>query len=77
MARKKFKNRDGDATVTYSTSEKINQQVVDWIIEWFKEHDCYNGEVICSSDDCQIYAANLLGQIADDILKIDVQFKDD
>jgi len=58
-----------DTIVEYEDSEEIRNIVFDKVIDFFKEYNCFSGEIICQSDDPQIYASELLSDIADNVIK--------
>ena len=47
------------------TPEK-DKEIVDKLVKWFEEHNCYDGETLCQDDDCIIDAPNLLADILDE-----------
>lgn len=65
-----------DCKVTFNSGPETKEAVFNKIIEWFKEYQSFSGECICQSDDPQIYAPQLLGEIADEILKFEVEYKE-
>lgn len=69
--KKEFKIYRGSTTITYLETDEIKQQVLDKIIEWCKEYNAHSGEMLCQSDDCQIYAPILIADIIDDILQFE------
>ncbi len=75
-AEQSFEIYDGDAKVTYQSTDTINQKVVDKIIAWCKEHNCSCGETLFQNDECMIYAPELLAEIIDDILKFETKFEE-
>lgn len=69
---------DWDETVSYEDSPEMHKKVFDHLIEnYFKKHGSYCGESIMQSDDPQIYAPELLSEIADDIIKFEVDYGDE
>lgn len=70
------KREDGDLTVEYDASHKMQGKVFDHILAWFHKHQCYSGESIMQSDAPQLTAAEMLAELADDIIKFNVTYKD-
>lgn len=62
--------------VEFDDSQKTKDKVFEAVIAFFVEHESFSGECICQSDDPQIEAAPAFGNIADDILKFNVTWKD-
>ena len=52
------------------TPEK-DKEIVDKLIEWFEEYNCYDGETLCQDDECLTEAPYLLAEILDDYLNKD------
>ncbi len=65
-----------DFTVKYDDSHETKYKVFDRLIEFFVKHKLFNGESICQRDVPQIEAPMLLSEIADDIIKFDVDWKE-
>jgi len=54
--------------ISYEDSPEVHKAVFDYLMEnYFKKYDAYLGEVIMQSDDPQIYAPEILSEIADNI----------
>ncbi len=66
-----------DVIVEYDDSDSVKQAVFDRVLEYFKEFESFHGESICQRDDTIIDAPYVLSDIADDILKFKVTYKDD
>jgi len=47
-------------------SPEIDKEIVDKLVKWFEEHNCYDGETLCQDDDSIIDAPNLLADILDE-----------
>lgn len=72
---KEYKFKYG--TVKVNDSQKIKDAVFDKLIkDYYIKYGSFTGESIMQSDDPQIYAAELLSNIADDIIKFKVDWKD-
>lgn len=52
---------------TKRTSE-IDKQIVDKLIQWYEEHNCYDGERLCQNDECIVDAPYILADILDEFL---------
>lgn len=65
-----------DCIVTFDDSIVMKNEVFNKIIQWFLEKNEFSGEGIMQSDSCLIGAPNLLCDLADDILKFKVEYKD-
>lgn len=64
-------------TVTYDDSQEAMQAVFDRVLKYYFEHESFCGESICQSDNPIIDAPNAMAEIADNILKFDVDYGDD
>lgn len=53
------------------------EAVFNAVIQFFKDHQMFSGESIMQSDNPQIEAPILMSNIADDILKFNVKYKDE
>jgi len=58
-----------DYKVTYEDTPEVRDAVFERVMKYFKEYECFAGEVIHQSDDPLIYAPNVMSDIADDIIK--------
>lgn len=65
-----------DFIVEYKDDQEARDAVFEKVLEFFIEHKSFHGEAIMQSDAPQIYAPELLSDIADDIVKFDVKNKD-
>ena len=66
-----------DMLVKFDDSQAIKDAVFEAVINWYKEVEAFSGESIMQNDEPQLTAAEKLAGIADDIIKFDVQYKDD
>jgi len=67
-----FKDKYGD-NVSFEDSPDLHKRVFDFLMEnYFKKYDCFFGEGIMQSDDPQIYAPEVLADIADNLIKFEV-----
>lgn len=62
--------------VTYSDDDATKQAVFDRVIAYFKKHDAYSGETIFQMDNPIFNAPSVLADIADNIIKFDVEYKE-
>ena len=62
-----MKQEYGEVEIEW-TEEKI-EYVKERLMQYFNKYKGYFGESICQNDNCQIYAPNCLGDIADVIFK--------
>jgi len=46
-------------------SEDQKEKVCDLVYSWMLAHGCYSGEMAMQDDDCQIYAIELVSDLAD------------
>jgi hypothetical protein len=60
---------------TYQDDDAVKQEVFDRVVAFFKKHESFHGECIMQSDDPQIYAPELLAEIADEVLKFEYDCK--
>lgn len=49
--------------------EQIDKQIVDKLIQWYEDFNCYDGESLCQDDDCIIEAPNILADILDEFFE--------
>jgi hypothetical protein len=63
--------------VGFDDSQEIKDRVFDALIEFYCKHEAFSGEVIMQSDDPQIYATELLAEIADDIINFEYDCLED
>lgn len=65
-----------DMVVTFKDDEVTKQAVFDRVMSFFKEHEMFNGECIHQCDATIIDAPSVLSDIADDIIRFDVVWKE-
>ncbi len=63
-----------DMTVTYKDNQEVRNAVFEAVIAYYIKHECFNGESICQSDGPVIDGHACLADIADDIMKFDVEY---
>lgn len=49
-------------------SNELDKQIVDKLIQWYEEHNCYDGECLCQDDECIVDAPYFLADILDEFL---------
>ena len=72
-----MKIETGDFIVRFDDSQVVKDEVFDALIKWYMEMEAFSGESIMQADEPQLTAAEKLSDIADDIIKFDVQYKGD
>ena len=77
MAVKRHGGPHGAVTVTYEDTPEVHKAVFDHVLKWFHEHQCYNGEMIMQSDAPQLTAAEMLADLADDVIRFDAEWDDE
>ena len=65
-----------DYEVEYADNEEIKQQVFDRLIKYFNDCQSFSGESIMQCDNAIIEAPNAMADIADEILKFNVTWKE-
>lgn len=63
------------ATVTYEMTPEKKDAIVARVLEFYKKHESFHGESICQSDDPIMNGYVVLAEIADEIIKFDVEMK--
>lgn len=66
-----------DFICKYDDSESVKNAVFERVMEFFKTHESFHGEQIMQSDSPLIDAPNVLADIADNIIKFNVEWKGD
>ena len=66
-----------DFIVRFMSNDATKEKVFNALIEWYKKHEAFSGGSIMQCDGPNIDAPVILGDIADDILKFDVEWKED
>lgn len=65
-----FKDKYGNS-VSYDSSDFTDSLVFETLMEeYFIPFNAFSSETICQNDDCQIYASEVLANIADKIFKV-------
>lgn len=65
-----------DGVVSYRDSNTIRDVVFELVLDYFKRMEAFSAETIGQSDKCLEEASLLLEDIADNVLKFDVEYKD-
>lgn len=72
-----FEGKWGDK-VSYEDNPEVHKKVFEYLMEnYFKKYNCFFGEGIMQSDDPQIYAPQVMANIADDIVKFEISYEDE
>jgi hypothetical protein len=58
-----------DFTVQFEETPELKEKVYQAVLDYYKKHQSYAGEVIMQNDECQINAPSVLADIADEIFK--------
>lgn len=58
----------------YDTTSNAAAKVVEAIINWCNQHQCYSGEMLCQDDNCLIESPYLISNIIDNILKFNCKY---
>lgn len=61
--------------VAYKDDEATKQALFDKLVAFYKKHEAFSGESIMQCDGPQLEAAELLSDIADDILQFEWTWK--
>lgn len=61
--------------VTYTDTKEVRDKVFKKLLDYYKRHEAFSGEEIMQADDPQIEAPDLLSNIADELLKFEVEWK--
>lgn len=72
MAKRKIKTRDG--YVLCKDSRKTRDEVFERVLAFFLKHESFSGECIMQSDNPQIYAPELLSELADEVFKFETEY---
>jgi len=62
--------------VTFNDDEATKQAIFDRVLAYYVKHENFSGEGIHQSDNSIIDAPCVMSEIADDILKFKVEWKD-
>lgn len=60
----------------YDTTSNAAEKVVEAVINWCNQHQCYSGEMLCQDDNCLIESPYLISNIIDNILKFNCKYDD-
>lgn len=61
--------------VTYEATDEMRNEVFRRVLAFYTKHESFHGECIMQSDDPQIYAPELLSEIADEVIKFNIECK--
>lgn len=65
-----------DRKITYEDSPEAHKAAYDTLLRWFTKHDMYSGECLGQSDTTYVEGPNLLAELADEVFKFQVEWKD-
>lgn len=65
-----------DVKVSFEDSQELRDKVFKKVLDYYLEHEAFNGESIMQSDNPQIFAPMVMSEIADEIIKFDVEWKE-
>lgn len=65
---------DGDYIVRCERSPEKDAEIVDRLIEWYRQVNAVDGESIMQSDEPQIEAAPFLADLADNVIKFKTEW---
>lgn len=63
-----------DMVVTYDDSQETKDAVFDAVMKYFTTHEAFDSETICQSDEPIMDGYVTLADIADNIMKFEVQY---
>ena len=58
-----------DFAIEFHETPELKEKVYQAVLDYYKKHQAYAGEVIMQDDNCIINAPEVLANIADDIFK--------
>ena len=64
-----------DMIVTHENSPEMRDELYARLLDWFQKHK-YTGEAIMQDDDSTIDAAPFLAELADEVFKFTVTYKE-
>lgn len=71
--KKIYTNEFGDE-ITYNDSREIRDKVFDYLMEkFFLKYEAVSGEIIMQSDEPQLFAPEVLSEIADNIIGFELK----
>lgn len=65
-----------DSKVTYEDGPEAHKAAYDKLLKWFIGNNMFSGESIGQSDTTYIEAPGLLVELAEDVFKFDVKWKE-
>lgn len=66
-----------DAVVSYEDTKELRDKVFEAVMDYYFKYNAFTGETICQMDDPIIEAHVVFAEIADDIIKFDIVYKED
>lgn len=67
---------NGEYSVKWSCGQDVKDQIYDRVMAYFLKHESFHGESIHQMDEPIIDAPSVMSDIADNILKFEVTYKD-
>lgn len=64
------------AKITFEDTEEIKNAVFEALIAWYKNVEHFEGETIFQSDEGQLGAVEIVSDIADEIIKFNIECTD-
>jgi hypothetical protein len=77
MKQKTFKIYDGDATLSFEIDEEKKNNIVEKIINFCLDNQCFCGEILMQDDDLLLESPNLISDIIDDIIEFKVKWNNE
>jgi UDP:flavonoid glycosyltransferase YjiC (YdhE family) len=74
--KKEFDCFDGEAIASYEETPELKDQVFERVLSFFKSVDHFTGESLQQSDNVQELAPDLVSDIADNIIKFELTWKE-
>lgn len=71
-----FQVYGGNAEVSFNDTKKLRDEVFEAVLQYYIDYK-HSGEGIMQDDDAQIYAPQVLSDIADDIFKFKLKWKNE
>lgn len=77
MGERTFESCGDTLTVKFDDSQETKDKVFQYLLDnYFFKHESFCGESIMQSDNPQIEASWIMSELADDIIKFDVDYGD-
>lgn len=66
----------GEYSLKYLYSDEVKNKIFKRLMRYYNKYEAYDGETIMQSDDPQIYAPEVLSDIAENIIEFDVTYSE-